>query len=133
MVEKEVPELISTMNYFSGSKHDEWYEKSNGAMNNLLTPLFDDLERLRDQFFQYNVSASAANMIGMQRGYNGLYAINPTAPRIRPPLIELLARSCIDVPSNVTEDKDRVFSMLGLASDANSLEIVPDYNRSVTF
>ncbi|TPX18042.1 uncharacterized protein E0L32_011861 [Thyridium curvatum] len=47
-------------------------------------------------------------------------------------LIRLLAKVHIGLRSCATQDRDRIFALLGLASDATLLEITPDYSPDTT-
>ena len=48
-------------------------------------------------------------------------------------LIRLLAKVHIGVPSCATDDRDRIFGLLGMARDAAQLGIVPDYSEITSY
>ena len=47
-------------------------------------------------------------------------------------LFRLLAKAHVDNSTNATEPKDKIFALLGMATDATALAVLPDYKQSIT-
>ncbi|KAH8593047.1 heterokaryon incompatibility protein-domain-containing protein [Bisporella sp. PMI_857] len=78
-------------------------------------------------------SPSAAKIFGMRRRYQ-LLSDNQSTPETTNTLAQILARICVTgarkASSHATDDKDKIFALLGMASDGDSLGIVANYSMS---
>ncbi|KAF2488650.1 HET-domain-containing protein [Lophium mytilinum] len=89
-----------------------------------------DLKDGQIQAFHKSPIASAANGIFIARHqYKGV--MEGYKPRVADLLWRFNVLSILDVRLRATDPKDKVYALLGLASDFEALGIVPDYKKSV--
>lgn len=72
-------------------------------------------------------SIAPSALIGIQQGYQRETGVSES-------LQDLLERTCIDADITLfqaTDARDKIYGLLGLASDSDRLGIVPDYSKSV--
>jgi hypothetical protein len=86
-----------------------------------------DMKALFDAISSIKLPASARFVLGMRRQYH-----HPTrhANEARPNLIRILAR--VRAGREATNPKDRIWALLGLASNQGALRITPDYTDYVS-
>ena len=92
------------------------------ASDDASLPLDCEMKSHFDSINSADIPQSAALVFGMRLRYQSHAQENGAA---RPNLIQLLAR--IRVGREATDPRDRIWALLGMAADAESLHIIPDY------
>jgi hypothetical protein len=98
--------------------------RSNAALRNVTTPNLPLITKLST-----HPSPALGVLIGARRRYQRETGVPET-------LMELLVRGCIVASSShsdrqATDPRDRIYGLLGLASDKNMLNIRPDYSKTL--
>jgi hypothetical protein len=112
--------IPSAKTYVLSRLYSQLMEKSTDVMDPIVYPQFLALSSLE-------IDQAAHRIAGMRRNYQHTQI---EAEQTEQSLMQLLARFHVIGSTKKTLDRDSIFALLGIASDADTLSIIPDYDLS---